>query len=212
MYEFNYSYLQEMNRYYYITDIRYELGTWVIDLKIDTLASWKESIGASTHYVLRASSAYDGRIIDTAYPTKVKQTTQEVYSNYTLFGNYYTDTMTCYYIVGIIGAINPADLSDATDVYNGSVVYFCLTKSQMYELIFSLLDNVDLYNIDSAEMSKQLQKQLINPIQYIHSIKCVPVTPNLVKDGSLNNIVATGFYAGFQFVPITSYTPTPPTP
>lgn len=196
MYQYNYAFIPDMDRYYWIKDIRYELGTWVFDLSIDVLASWKNTIGSSSHYIERCSYTHDGTIVDTMYPEKADPDLviiePDKVSNVTptIFGN----TISPSFIVGIIGGIAPENAAVIGNCYNGSVTYFSLEQDQLGDFITYLLDSVTLYDIPTGELSEQLQKQLINPIQYIHSIKCVPFTPNVSQE-----YVAKGFLLGFTY-------------
>lgn len=76
---FNYAYISAWNRYYFITDCRYEEGLWVLQLKVDVLATYKTEIGAASLYVLRSSAAFDGNIRDTYYPIKANNTKHHGY-------------------------------------------------------------------------------------------------------------------------------------
>lgn len=189
----NYAYIPYFGRYYFITDISYDLGLWIISMKCDVLATAKAQIGASMQYVIRSASQFDGHVIDKEYPTKTNQTYELVKADRTIYGT----IVTPWFIIGIIGGANPEDDSVVSQMYNGSVVYYGCTQAQLYELVYNLLGSVNLYNIPSSEISEPLQKQLINPIQYVHSIKCVPFTPNFIQDKFAN-----GFYCGFNYVDI----------
>lgn len=66
--DYNYAYIPEFNRYFWIRDIQFTETKWVLYLECDVLATYKTEIGNSSLYVLRASNEYDGRIIDSYYP------------------------------------------------------------------------------------------------------------------------------------------------
>ena len=68
--EWNYCYIPDFNRYYYVRSWSWVLGRWECDLEVDVLASFKDEIGDTTTYVLRSYSQCDNRIIDTKYATK----------------------------------------------------------------------------------------------------------------------------------------------
>lgn len=196
---YNYAYIADFGRYYFVTDITYDITTFTVHLTVDVLASAKTEIGSSSHFVERCASEFDGTIVDALYPqkadpqltivepAKINQVTP------TIFGTPISPS----FIVGIIGAIAPANASIVGNCYNGSVVYFCLTQDQLGKLLTYLLDSVSLYQVPQAEMSDALQKQLLNPIQYIHSIKCVPFNPNVDQQ-----YVATKFYLGFDYLDV----------
>lgn len=187
----NYAHIPDFQRYYYVNDWVYELGTWVCYLGVDTLATAKSIIGASTQYVLRSSHSFDGNIVDTAYPTKtnydvltIQAEKNETYATPdTIFG---AKPYPCY-VVGLIGAVDPNIFPVAPDpthggaetrsVYNGSVVYYALRPQQMRQLYDYLLESVNNYHVPTSEISENLQKFLLNPLQYIHSIKMLPAYP-----------------------------------
>ena len=55
--DYNYCYIQEFNRYYYISDIKStNRNLWEIDLKVDVLMSFKEYFGNITAIVSRGQS------------------------------------------------------------------------------------------------------------------------------------------------------------
>ena len=65
---FTYCYIAKFNRYYFISDWVYSPGFWEGHLQLDVLASHKTEIGATSAYIERSASAYDGEIIDKLYP------------------------------------------------------------------------------------------------------------------------------------------------
>ena len=67
---FNYAYIDEFKRYYWIDDITYDIGIWSISMHCDALASFQYDILQSNQYVVRSSSEYDNEIADTMYLTK----------------------------------------------------------------------------------------------------------------------------------------------
>lgn len=205
VYDFNYCYIAAFGRYYFVTDIKYELGTWVVSLAVDVLATARDIIGPSTQYILRSSYEFDGDVVDTEYPlttdiieiTKTAEIDPETLGGPdTLYG---PNPKPCY-VVGLIGAVDPANIPvtvDATKIlYNGTVCYYVCTLEQLRMLVDALLSSTDFlltYNISTSEISEALQKQLINPIQYIHSIKAMPCTPDNVL-----STTQTGFMMGFN--------------
>lgn len=65
---YNYAYIADFRRYYWVNNWTYKDRQWVARLAVDPLASFKSEIGASAKYVLRAASDYDPEAIDTLYP------------------------------------------------------------------------------------------------------------------------------------------------
>ena len=195
----NYAYIPYFNRYYFITDISWDNGLWILSMSCDVLATAKAIIGQSTQYVIRSASDYDGSVVDTAYPTKSDMQYECVVHDNTIYG-----TIQPCYIVGIIGGMTPNMINNSDELYNGSVIYYCLYPVQLYQLMRTLLGNIDFYEATSAELSKAIQKQLFNPIQYIHSVKCIPFFPELVED-----LDVTQIQVGFNTLTVQEI-PTPP--
>ena len=62
---FNYVYIAQLNRYYYVTDIvsvKYKL--WTISLSVDVLMSYKNALLSCSAFVDRNENSYDNTIID----------------------------------------------------------------------------------------------------------------------------------------------------
>lgn len=157
----NYCYIPTFNRYYYVT-WRYESRAWWAYLTVDVLASWKSTIGQSTQYILRAQNARDGTITDTQYPI-------------TAGINYIRDLWNWdfakkpedgWYIVGIISA-SPTSQGNST-YYVFNVAQFNLFRSKLFS---------DVSYLGISDISAELQKALVNPLQYVSSCKWSPVKP-----------------------------------
>lgn len=65
---FNYCYIPDFNRYYYITSVTYNRGLWEMQTRVDVLASFKTAISTISLFVTRSSYAKTGSLIDTLYP------------------------------------------------------------------------------------------------------------------------------------------------
>lgn len=161
--QYNYAYIPDFGRYYFIREWTYADRLWQCDLEVDVLASYKTLIGASTQYVTRSAFEWDGDIIDTLYPanTLVSETVNLSGTN-----PWQVSINTGYYVVGIING-------DESGV--GGVNYYALSQIELNTLKNYLFDTVDWLNIDTTEISEGLQKALFNPIQYISSCKWFPI-------------------------------------
>lgn len=162
---YNYAYVSNFNRYYFITDISTYQNFWYISCTCDVLATYKDTIGTSSHYVLRSASDHDGDISDTVYPAKV--TASEVFevlkdSDPLLRSNGYS------YVVGIVG---PA--SSSTKQF-GSLTYYMFDEAAFQYFINWLMSNIDNWSGLSGEYSQGVQKALIDPMQYIKSCMLMP--------------------------------------
>lgn len=183
---YNYAYIPEYLRYYYVS-WSYDTGKmWKADLVEDVLATWREVIGVQSLYVLRSSHAYNGNIIDSAYPTTADPVT---YLNTTIPNVF---SLTGLYIIGVVG-------SDAT---SGSVNYYALSRAQFGEFCRFMFDSVAWLNISTSEISEQLQRALINPFQYVVSCDYLPVSrTELVNGGAVS---ASSINFGWWSCPLSS--------
>lgn len=174
--DFNYCYIPDFKRYYYITEWYFDRGLWTASLAVDVLATYKSNIGVSSLYVLRASAAYDGRIIDNLYPVKSGCT----------FDN---STISNPYNFNIFGSTNPPQfsigcVSAAGNI--GSMSYYMIGGNNLAVVCDYLInDAVSVANEFSlTDATMALQASLIDPIQYIKSAYLIPFTTTEYADVS----------------------------
>lgn len=161
----NYAYIAEFNRYYYVSDWRWiENRLWSASLSTDLLATYKDEIGASEMYVLRSSAEYDGNIIDDYYPAKVNS----VFTPITVTSPFTTNVQEGSFIIGISG--------DNTPTY-GSTTFYLMDATQVLALVRDLNNDyvTAAHDFLTADASFALQKALIDPIQYITSCIWIPL-------------------------------------
>lgn len=175
---FNYCYIANFERYYYVNEWTFDRGLWTAVCNVDVLSTYKSQIGSTSMYVLRASASYDGSIMDNLYPTKsgCSYTTTSITSPYNQTG--------CY----VIGVVNGAGMY-------GSVSYYALSRGNMATLMSGLMTNTvgsgsnPLNGFDLADASLELQLSLIDPIQYIRSAIWLPVpTSSITSDQTENGL------------------------
>lgn len=175
---YNYLYIAEFKRYYYINDWSYELGLWCAHCHVDVLASWRSSILSAPLYCLRTSwsARWDGYIIDGLRPSRNILTRNTCY-----FLNeskpFTSNIDSGNYVLGVIG-------KNSQDV--GVVSYYVLTSSQLSSLMNSLFSTIDWLNLDSEEITNSLAKALVNPYQYIVSCTWFPFS--VPTAGSVSSI------------------------
>lgn len=159
---YNYAYIPILgNRYYFIRDWTVSEGhLWTAQLEVDALASWKGSIGNSTQYVLRSSYTSDGHICDRLYPTKQGASLKQSSSTSNPFKKSISDGR---YVCGIINSDNDGV---------GAVHYYAFTQAQFNALTSYLMDDVSWMSI--TDIGEELQKALLNPMQYITSCCWIP--------------------------------------
>lgn len=144
-------------RYYYVDDIVI-LHNNVAEYHCssDVLATYKSNIGSSTQYILRAASQYNPYVQDMKYPAQASATLQNI-----LLSGLSTDD-TGIYVLGVVG-VNSTN----------SVSYYTMGASNFRQLMIALFD--DSY-LSAQDISVELQKELVNPFQYIVSCYWYPFT------------------------------------
>ena len=164
---YNTAYIADFGRYYWIRDIVYENARQFFYLECDVLATYKSTIGSSTQYVTRSASKYNGYIVDNMYPvtneiskTRNQMDTLDIVSKGAMF------------VVTVIGndAINStagglryygfANLSDFSNFIKA-----ILGKNYADEVVGQVWNNLN-----------ENLKLLIDPLQYIASVKVYPYT------------------------------------
>lgn len=170
----NYAFIPQLRRYYYINGWVYSGGRWICDLVCDVLATWRDEIRQQRLYVTRSSSQWDGTIPDTMYPVTAAAATQISSSvANTLFG---TPTLGGWYIFGILGSGSRCGVID----------YYAMSTAQAVAFMTYLMGSNSYMGISSTEISAELQKGLINPMQYIMSCRYFP--------GEFTEITGGGFF------------------
>lgn len=126
---YNYVYIPSFARYYFIDDITFNTGLWIVSCSIDVLASWKTEIGSTSMYVTRSSAASTGALVDNLYPLKTDPTVDTDYIN---MGWTYTGFDNGYYVLGVQGQ---------TATSTNAVIYFQLTPSQLSVILHAFYAN-----------------------------------------------------------------------
>lgn len=165
---FTYCHIPDFERYYFIRTWSWILGRWECSLEVDTLASFKTEIGNTTAYVLRSASAYDNRIIDTKYTTKGIVKTLSSSSSSIWKTNLSSASINDgFFVIGIVN-------NDTGAI--GATSYYAVNARGMRRFMSELYASPAWMNITDASISNDLQKMLMNPIQYIVSCQWIPYT------------------------------------
>lgn len=176
--EWNYCYIPDFKRYYYVRSWLWSLGRWECQLELDVLASFRTEIGNTTAYVLRSASQCDNRIIDTKYPTrhgaKTLTTSQSSMWKTNLSSSSVSDG---FFVVGIVN-------NDSGAI--GATSYYAVNARGMRRFMSELYASPSWMNITDASISNDLQKMLINPIQYINTCMWIPYS--LLNASSLTQV------------------------
>ena len=155
----NYCYIPEFERYYYITEWTWSGGLWLADMRPDVLATYRPEIMASTQYVLRSASSNDGSVIDTLYPLRSGETQFEE----RITTGFAATISAGHFVIGVINS------GGAT-----GVVYYVLTALQFSQVLGFMLGN-DYFNV--SDISADLVKAIVNPFQYVVSVMWFPFLP-----------------------------------
>ena len=158
-YDLSYNYIQWGIRYYFVDDIiivSNEVAEY--HCSSDVLATFKTAIGSSTQYVTRADSSYNLNILDVKYPSYAKTEVENVaFSNlHSSFANGGS------LVIGIANGVNVA---------SAGISYYCLTGNEAKNLMDYMFGGTWL---DAMDISTELQKELVNPYDYIDSIMWFP--------------------------------------
>ena len=166
---FNYCYIPDFQRYYFISDWTFNRRLWAGSLTVDVLASFKSQIGQKQMYVLRSSAQFNGRVVDNKYPT-ISKPYSYIDSMGTVYEtdggtdyevpNFFNTTLGAgYYYIGVIGS-------------NGTgVKWYVMDAYGFNKLAGDLMNYVPS---DMTDISSGIAKQLANPIQYIVSSYWLP--------------------------------------
>ena len=183
---YNYCYLPDFERYYFVRDWSWILGRWECALEVDVLASFKTQIGNSSLYVLRSSSMYDTDIVDTKYPVKA-QGADTVYQTKT-YGSVYNVWNTNIYNANVTDGFFRVSIVNSDSSAIGAVSHYAISGSVMAELMNKLYAAPTWMNITDANISTDMQKMLFNPMQYITSIIWIPTGFSTTGKTPIHNI------------------------
>lgn len=171
---FNYAYIPDFGRYYFITDVVSTGYLWEYSMQTDILATYKSNIAASTLYLTRCSSQYDGAVMDNFYPVKTSHTVN-VQTMTTPWIHDNTENVSlnlgCF-ILGIVG-----DPTNAGYSAFGSVKYIAMDRANLNALVAYLLDanNLTSENVTISGLSDEAVKSVIDPLQFIKSCQWCPL-------------------------------------
>lgn len=177
-YQWNYCYIQEFSRYYFISNWTWTPALWTASMHVDVLATYKAEIAVSSQYVLRAASESDGFIEDTEYPKTHVFTggSTSITTGRNMTFQYAQGT----FIVGII----------SKDGVFGSVQYYMMTGSAFAVLRQNMFNSISWAGTVS-DVSADLLKTLVNPYDYIASVKWFPIPYAFLTSQIAGTVVTT---------------------
>ena len=173
-------YISDFKRYYFIRSWAWVLGRWECSLEVDVLASFKTEIGNTTAYVLRSASSYNPDIIDTKYPAKMGIVMDNSHETTPWNINIYNAPITSgFFVVAIAN-------NDSNAV--GATSHYAFSAAAMQEFMNIMYAAPTWLNITDTSISTDLQKMLLNPIQYITGITWIPTGFNTTGLTGTHNI------------------------
>lgn len=184
---YNYVYIADFQRYYFVTDWEWVKPFWVCHLTVDVLASYKTLILSNTKYVLRSAADYDVNAFDDAYvPTNADTLVQ----NRAQLPHYTSTALQSYVVLGIAGR---------KGVNSESVNYYCFTSSALSEFYDYLYTNVIGMDWQStSDWNAVISKAIVDPLDYIVSAYYVPLAlerSNFPEISASSTVVNFGFWS-----------------
>lgn len=165
--DYNYMYVQEWDRYYWIDSWTYDKGIWLATCSIDPLASWRNSIGDMTEYVLRSAYTFDGDIMDTTYPLQAET---EVIQNFLPDWSVSSGATGCH-VVGIVSANGLVEYYRIDNIAEfGGYMFGTNPSSTLWDSIIADDPGVQAGGYPS------FMKAQFNPLQYVVSCIWYPFT------------------------------------
>lgn len=184
---YNYCYIPDYNRYYWIKEWDFVSHLWIASLNVDVLATWKPYIGDTYMYVYRASAESDGNLSDTKYPTTANVTVEQRY-----FTNTNKKFSEGFFVLGIYGENQN---STSMSYYSISGADFPGFLQRLYA--GSLSDN----NWNGA-LSKGLRNAVYDVSSYIKTCRWYPQNPGFVNY-EVHSIMVGGISIVVDACPIT---------
>ena len=152
---YNYAYIPDWGRYYWITEWTYTGGLWLANMRVDPLASWRDEIGASTQYVLRSSANCNGKVSDNYYPVTAQ-------ARFDTQGVWLWPQNTYSFVVATIGG-GPY----------GCVTYYAMSATA-FAAFSAYLFNSANFTTDIGDMAVGVFEAQFNPFQYIVGVTMFP--------------------------------------
>lgn len=183
---YNYAYISDFGRYYYVNDWTYYRGVWSCTLSVDVLTSWRANILATNAFVEYSSSNYsmdytDNRIMSTQ---EKEISVSEMPTTLSVFNS------TGCYILSVIS-------TDANG-YNGACAVYALTQSQLAEFSATITAEDFLDGIWEG-----IKNAFNNPFEAIVSCRWIPFSVSDLS-GTDKNIFVTYADSGVQGKLLTS--------
>lgn len=185
--DYNYMYVQNWDRYYWIDSWTYDKGIWLATCSIDPLASWRNSIGDMTEYVLRSAYTFDGDIMDTTYPLQAET---EVVQNFLPDWSVSSGATGCH-VVGIVSANGLVEYYRIDNIAEfGGYMFGTNPSSTLWDSIIADDPGVQAGGYPS------FMKAQFNPLQYV--VSCMWYPFSVPVSGSKVDVYFGYFVSGYK--------------
>ena len=185
---YNYVYIPDFSRYYFVDDIVYENARITYYCSVDVLATYKTTIGNSSQYVLRSAYTYNEYVIDQYYPITTHLYQYREALNFGTVGNPNYSPWKDYgsgngsWLVGVVN--------------QEGVTYYCFTYSNYQAFLNYLLSDAFMNDIGvDLTLNPQL-RVAADPIQYITCCIWLPFSPTFTNTYVKVATVTTTIQAG----------------
>lgn len=175
---YNYAYIPDFSRYYYVNEWTYNKGIWSCSLSVDVLTSWREHILGTNAYVEYSSSTYSKNITD----NRMIASEEKLYSNWEEPSENAFFTINGSYILSVIS-------TDANG-FNGACAVYALTQQQLTEFSATITAQDFLDGVWEG-----IKKSFLNPFDAIVSCRWIPFSYESLN-GEEKEIVVV--YAGTE--------------
>lgn len=166
--EYNYAYIPRFNRYYFINNISWNNGIFILNLECDVLGTYKEDIGNYTGFILRCSDNNNTWLVDehkyiSGTSTKTMPTTA-------ILGD------TLYYIVGT---------SFGCDAVSSGLTYLAGTADNIKTILNDIMNREFCYGREAPGQPTADEFVYLNPQSAIQSVTTIPFQPTVITGQDL---------------------------
>lgn len=180
------NYAVMMNKYYFVTGVtalRNDLCE--VELKLDSLATFKSTIGAASLYVLRSASSADGGIRDSFYPMNGQMDKER----YTISSGVASPFTGGVYVVNIMG------------MQTGTSTLYQFSPSEFTSLVNKLMAIAD--GFDLTDIIDQMKNAVFKPMNYINSVMWFPEAFTGISHANASLYIGYWEASGMTYTQIT---------
>ena len=190
---YNYAYIQDYGRYYWVGEWTFIDTSWVALLTVDVLATWRPYIAETDMYVYRSSAEKNGNLADMKYPTTTNETFSKVDISLSSspIDTRYDFTKGCF-ILSVYGE----------NTNNTSLSYYVFTPSGMASFLEHLYQN----SLSDAEWGNTIAIGIRNSLYDVSSyLKACKWLPKSAEDFVDTTSPITSIKVGGCSIPCVCY-------